>query len=374
MRRKFFALLAIIVFGCLSVAAQTKNNIIKYINENNLYRKGNDVTVTKLNLEWPLELNGDGMANLQKELCKSLLDVDASTMEDGWIEFHNNLGTRISHMPDSVTRHYYYADLQELWIEKGRYISFYLKKQVVDEQGKQQSAEKKFLTYDLLNDEIIPVDKVFTQYVDEYSRATFESLIDHYSICDDDDKPGIDLTKLPVDFALAGRAMFIGLGGPIDHDDFSTLSINDLYQLGLLKRGFIKYVEGKTKPKKDKSIITPKNFDTSLSTDSIHFRLSSLPHFPGGNDSLIVFLKNNTTYPESDLILKNEGRVVVSFVVEKDGSLSNLTIPAPLTPGLDREAIRVVRLMPKWVPGQVDGKNVRTYMQIPITFRLRAGM
>lgn len=370
MRRKFFALLAFVVLGCISVAAQTKGNIVKYIDENNLYRKGNDVTVTKLDLEWPLELNGDGMPELQKELCKTLLDVDASSLEDGWTEFHKKLGTQIQHMPDSVTRHYYYADLQEIWFEKGRYISFYLKKQEVNEKGEQVSAEKKFLTYDLLNGEIIPLDKVFTEYTDEYTRATFEALIDHYSVCDDDDKPNIDLTALPKDFALAGGAIIIGLGGPVDHDNFSTLSVNDFYELGLLKRSFIRYVEGKTKPKKNRSIITPKNFDTSFSNDTVSYNLSYIPHFPGGNDSLYTYLRNNVKYPEFDMQLKHEGRVVVSFYVEKDGSLSDITIPAPLSPGLDREAVRVVRLMPKWVPGQSNGKNVRTIMQIPIVFRL----
>lgn len=369
MKKKFFALLALAVIGCMSVAAQTRGNIIKYINENNLYRKGNEVTVTNLDFEWPLELNGDGMPELQKELCRVLLGVDASSLEDGWTKFHKDLGTRISHMPDSVSRHYYTAELQELWFEKGRYISFSLKKQVTNEKGEQESAEKKFLTYDLVNGEIMPLDKVFIGDMGEYERWQIETLMDHYAVCDEDDKPNIDLTLLPKDFALGGKAMIIGLGGPVDHDNYSTLLLNDLYECGLLKRGFVRYIQGKTKGKK-RSIISPKNFDTSLSTDTLSFNLSSAPHFPGGNDSLFVYLRNNTKYPEFDMALKNQGRVIVSFIIEKDGSLSDITVPSPLSPSLDREAVRVIRLMPKWVQGKVNGKSVRTMMQLPINFRL----
>ena len=120
MRNKILVLGLMLVGVCMTAMAQARGNIIKYIDENKLYRNGNDVTVTNLDLQWPVALDGDGMPELQKELCKTLLDVDATTMQDGWTEFHKKLGTEIYRMPDSVTRHYINVKLQALWWEKGR--------------------------------------------------------------------------------------------------------------------------------------------------------------------------------------------------------------------------------------------------------------
>ena len=70
------------------------------------------------------------------------------------------------------------------------------------------------------------------------------------------------------------------------------------------------------------------------------------------------------------MAMKHQGRVTLSFVVEVDGSISDITVVEPLSPGLDREAVRVVRLMPKLKPGERNDVKVRTRMTLPIYFRL----
>lgn len=370
MNKKLITLIALALFVIMA-NAQGRGNIIKYISENKLYQKGNDVTVTNIDAEWPVEINGDGMTDLQKELCSQLLDIDASSFEDGWTKFHRKLGTEIKKMPDDVTRHYVYITLQELWIRSGQYASFYYTRQDVNADGSQVKAVKKFLTYDMLDHEIIPIDKAFIPYADIDQRETFEALLDHYSVCDDNDKPNIDLTTLPQDFALMGNAVIIGLGGPVDHDNFSTISLNNLYQIGLLKKNFVKWIQGKTKPKKQKeSVVAPTDFDSSLSTDTLTYNISKMPSFPGGTDSLMAFLRENIQYPQIDMAMHTQGRTILSFIVEKDGSLSDISVVTPLSAGLDREAVRVVKLMPKWNPAERDGAKVRTRITLPITYRI----
>lgn len=370
MRNKLLVLLVVIVCGCMAANAQNRGNIIKYIDENNLFRKGNDVTLASLNLEWPVEINGNGMPALQEELCKELLDVKSTSMENGWREFRNKLGTQIQHMPDSVTRHYLYLELQNLWSVPGQYISFYLKKQEVAQDGTQKSAVKKFFTYDVANDRILSLEDVFTDYIDINNREIFETLLGKNSVCDDYDKPNIDLTVVPQDFAIMGGAGIMSLGGPFDHDNYSTVQINYLYQLGMFRHSFVRWIQGKGKSKKKESTVSPVEFDSTLSPDSITYNISSLPSFPGGNDSMYVFLKHNIKYPSVDKALRNQGRVTLSFIVERDGSLSDITVIGPVSPGLDREAVRVVRLMPKWTPAEKDGVKVRTRMTLPITYRM----
>ncbi len=93
------------------------------------------------------------------------------------------------------------------------------------------------------------------------------------------------------------------------------------------------------------------------------------PSFPGGMQALREYLKENTHWPlghEEDCI---SGRVVVCFVVEKDGSITHAKVVRRLAPAFDAEALRVVASMPKWMPGRRNGKVIRVKYCIPITFK-----
>ncbi len=95
-----------------------------------------------------------------------------------------------------------------------------------------------------------------------------------------------------------------------------------------------------------------------------------MPEFIGGTDALYEFLRQNLQYPE---IARNngiQGTVLIEFVVEKDGRVSNVKAVAPLYPDCDAEAIRVVQKLPKWKPGKQMGKAVRVYYNLPIRFAL----
>ena len=94
------------------------------------------------------------------------------------------------------------------------------------------------------------------------------------------------------------------------------------------------------------------------------------PSFPGGMGALMQYLKGNVDYPIEALKENIGGRVVVAFIVEKDGSLSDVRIAKSVHPLLDAEAIRVVSSMPKWNPGLENGNPVRVKYTIPVTFRL----
>lgn len=370
--KKRILLLALLALCCVTaVNAEGKENIIKYFSENKLYRNGSDVTVTDIDIEWPVGIDGDAMVPLQEKLCKDILDVDADNLQTGWRQFRGSLGKEIKRMPDSVRVHYLYIDLQQLWVSKDRYVSLYLKRRQTEQDGKESEGRKEFITYDMVKGKVLDIYDVFTQYVDEYQREAFESFIDKGAVCNDDDKQGIDLTLLPRDIAVAGNSLIFGLGGPTDHDNFSVVKMNDLYQIGTLKRSFVRWVEGKGSRKENK-LIAPEDFDLSLSADSVVTNCDSLATFPGGSDSMMNFLVNNMQYPPIEAERGRQGRNVLKFIVEKDGSISDLTVITPLSPLFDRETVRVARLMPKWTPAKVDGKNVRSQVVFPITYRLQA--
>ena len=97
----------------------------------------------------------------------------------------------------------------------------------------------------------------------------------------------------------------------------------------------------------------------------------SMPEFPGGQAALINFLSENVKYPAIALENGIQGRVLVQFVVDKDGSISNVAVARTGgDPSLDKEAVRVIKMMPRWIPGMQRGKPVRVKYKVPVTFRL----
>lgn len=92
--------------------------------------------------------------------------------------------------------------------------------------------------------------------------------------------------------------------------------------------------------------------------------------FPGGMNGLNKYLHMQLKYPEEAIVNGEEGKVYVSFVVETDGSITNVSIDRGVTESLDAEAKRLITQMPKWSPGQFQGKAVRTRMRLPIAFTL----
>ena len=102
-----------------------------------------------------------------------------------------------------------------------------------------------------------------------------------------------------------------------------------------------------------------------------YIRNETKPIFPGGNDSLMSFLKANLKYPDKCVADSIEGKVMVTFVVRKDGSVNNVAVAKSVNPLLDAEACRVVGLMPTWKPGTFEGKPVSVRYTLPITFSLK---
>ena len=95
-----------------------------------------------------------------------------------------------------------------------------------------------------------------------------------------------------------------------------------------------------------------------------------MPQYPGGQIAMLKYLMENIKYPEQAMKKGIQGRVAVSFIVEKDGSISNVKPVLSVHPLLDKEAVRVVESMPKWSPGKQNGKPVRVRFNVPVMFKL----
>lgn len=113
-----------------------------------------------------------------------------------------------------------------------------------------------------------------------------------------------------------------------------------------------------------KTVVSQKN-------QKVYDVAEQMPEYPGGMPAMFEFLMKNMQYPKDAEKQKVEGRVMVMFVVETDGSISDVKVAKKTFPSLDAEAVRVVQSMPKWTPGRDKGKVVRVQYTLPVSFRLK---
>ena len=105
-------------------------------------------------------------------------------------------------------------------------------------------------------------------------------------------------------------------------------------------------------------------------TNEVFGVVEQMPAFRGGDAALMKYLAENTHYPEEAKEKGVQGRVVVNFVVEKDGSITDVKVARGIDPLLDKEAVRVVKTMPKWIPGKQSLVPVRVKYVLPVSFKL----
>ena len=127
--------------------------------------------------------------------------------------------------------------------------------------------------------------------------------------------------------------------------------------------------------KEKENIIWPSDFievsdDPQIAPDTIYYLTEISPEFPGGSQALMDYLRANVNYPPECRENKIQGRVIVSFIVKKDGSIKNARVLKGVHPMLDAEALRVISAMPKWKPGLQHGTPVSVQYSVPVNFRL----
>ena len=109
--------------------------------------------------------------------------------------------------------------------------------------------------------------------------------------------------------------------------------------------------------------------NTEIKKDPFVF-VENPPEYPGGDKARLSFLSENIHYPKDAIDAGIQGNIYVQFIIEKDGSVSNVKILRGITPSMDKEVIRVIKLMPKWKPGTQKGRAVRAQFNMPVRFIL----
>lgn len=165
--------------------------------------------------------------------------------------------------------------------------------------------------------------------------------------------------------------------------EITSLSVNELTSPNIMIDGVVsdesalKNLNPETidevKLDKDKNsiIITTKARESETAAHEEEFVVvEEMPQFPGGNEAMIKFIAENLIYPKTAMDKGEQGRVIVSFVINKRGKVGDVKLIRSVSPELDAEAIRVIQAMPDWIPGKQKGKAVNVRYTIPIVFKL----
>jgi periplasmic protein TonB len=105
-------------------------------------------------------------------------------------------------------------------------------------------------------------------------------------------------------------------------------------------------------------------------TDSVYLKADIMPEYQGGKNALMNFIASNVQYPQDAKKDRIQGKAFVQFVVNPDGTISNITVIRGVCPSIDEEAIRVIKGMPVWIPGEDKGVKVKVQLVVPINFVL----
>lgn len=168
-------------------------------------------------------------------------------------------------------------------------------------------------------------------------------------------------SKPDITFADPSKINIVDTSGEQSSFDFSCVKNDTVMDFSFWPDDFW-YIERRSSDSYNVSII-PKN-------DSIYKVVEQMPEYPGGTAKMLTFISENIKYPQSAMEKGIEGKCFIQFVIDVDGSITNVELMRGFDEECDAEALRVVNLMPKWKPGKNEGKPVRVHYMIPIAFKL----
>jgi periplasmic protein TonB len=213
------------------------------------------------------------------------------------------------------------------------------------------------ITASLFKDEVVEGNKTKNRVI-EFGKVDIPSI----------DKPPVDIPTpiQPKTPTVKYVAPVVLPDEQVHNDDFAT--IEDLIN----KNPGTQTVEGNINGTDYIDVIEPIDIpEVEPVKEQIYTWLEVMPEFPGGDKELINFFANTLSYPEIAKRAGVEGKVVLSFIVDKSGKIKDVEVLKGIGAGCDEEAMRVINSMPNWNPGKQNGKPVLTKIKIPVWFKLR---
>jgi TonB family protein len=349
-------------------------NSISYQKEHLLYQKGDEVSVIDMDLEWPEIVDYSAVKALQGYLCQKIFQTGTG-IEDfktGYQAFLSRFGSPVTQqfktIPDDNKFCYVDCQLKKMGYQKGRFISYLLSYKCTPGKFSTQKGDtiNSLITYDLMNNKVLTMnDLVRTGRIENgyYDDRLIQSIIKGADVESFDKISGLVF----LDACLSDTRVFLSMLYLTEDETVPfTTQIEAAEMRNLLTKQARNILEKEVVAKNPEFIAE----DSLYQGEPIYKKVEREPSYQGGQAALVNFLKSNVEYPADAASRKVEGTVLVSFVISKDGEVGNVKVIHPVSPDIDREAVRVIKLMPKWKPAELKGQKVNMAYKMPLAFRI----
>ena len=380
--KHIFSFLFLFLLVACPVTAQWMENqayAISHIQEYHLMSRMNQLTLVNIDFEWPDRLCGSDVPLLKKELCKLLFDNEATDMRQGINGFLAKCGKEIDAMPNAkgLKTTYVTYQVMELAMQMDKYVSFEVAKTMrYDNSLKPYIQEDYLLTYDMVNDRVLKTKDILkSQYLpdglaqDEIVNMVFENPeIDGYFDV-------IQWYMIPDQTCLSPEGLMVTLPRTTMYAIIPNWKVNYCYKKEV--KQLLNKAQVKTRNSSGKEPLDPTSLGTvtvdetqPVDTNMVYASAAVMPEYEGGMQAMMDDLVRWVEYPDDELANNIQGKCVVSFIVERDGGVSSPVVISPLSPGIDRAAVKAVMSLSKWKPGAFGSTPVRVRMAIPVSFKV----
>lgn len=361
---------------------------MEYIIQQRLFVKGQQVTLLNTNLEWPVCVAGSDVFALRDYLSQMFFDGLQASSRSALDTYVQSFGTEIQAMPEGEGYQVQYVDLylQVLGGVEGQYLSFYaLKQKRKSDSPKAEERDLRLFTYNLVKDKVLTARDILMSTV--FPNGTSHEHFVTYLYANDERLEGnegllgaatavsqSDIDDLPDQACLLPEGVVLNFKVSTNGMEADRLTLLPMSDMGYwMKSAVGSWLVSKKRVGDDyetpvKPIVVPQEGDDSC---TVYDLVEEMPEFNGGEKGLMEFIAKTAKYPELEQYLGHQGKVVVAFVVERDGSVSSPAVISPVSSILDREAVEAVIAMPAWKPGRHNGQPVRTRMVVPVAYKLR---
>lgn len=365
----------ILLFALLTVStgiAQTVENrplayCVRYEKAHLFLQKDSGFNVVDYDIEWPQFIDFDDAVSLKQAISYSMTGIASADLDSALsnvnIVYGNPVKEQFKTIPDDNRFCYITANAKIVGYQKGHWIAYYLEDKVEPQKLSEFKASRhnRIIVYDISRDKLLMANQLVNPGVtaraedQDFYDILFSPLPDDFFnnmvSCQID---GIWIDKAYLYFLMTAQT-------PEQQFTYtSRLPLNDYYY-ALSREGRRVFLKD-AKPKEPRTITAP----TTWHGDSIYNNVEKMPEFRGGIDGLKQYL-SHITAPET--LSGKSTKAITSFVVDKDGNVQDVSIISPCSPEIDRHAVSVIKGMPKFTPGEHNGKKVSVRMYMPITYK-----
>ena len=373
------------VLASLCASAQHKGYEVGYDRAHFFYQLGDELSIIEMDMEWPRHLESAQIAPLCRYMTKELFGEEDVSLKAATQKYLQRFGQPVVQdfnvMPDDSKYCHVAIGSKLISYECGRYISFQLTLTQRPESASSQQAREvsRLFTFDLSSGQVMTKDEMLRlrRVNDVFYHDHFVGCIASGALIEEEPE-SVEISNWPLDICYADGYVVFDLGfkekGQL-HNSIAMVSCEkiDFYLNPKFKKWLKAPVAATTQveaepPSDSSERVFGKG--TGLNDEEYVLFADTMPQFDGGLEALAKQISSSLHYPEIDFYQEREGKVILSYIVDKNGIVADVAVIKGVSPTIDREAVRVLRSVCCFLPGMKDGKPVAVKQVIPILFKL----